>query len=135
MASTTETAKTSEPTALVLGLRPERSRFQISTGRVVSKRVSRKEITNSSQEKVIERKKLAKMRRPHDRHGDQQQHLPFGGAEVARGALDVDLVVAHLAVDDGKAQRQIDHHMADAGGEQRFRQAEPVEERPAAPCR
>ena len=58
--STIETAKTSEPTALVLGLRPERSRFQISTGSVVSKRVSRKEMTNSSQEKVIDRKKPAK---------------------------------------------------------------------------
>ena len=51
-----ETPKTSEPTALVLGLRPALSRFQISTGNVVSNRVSRKEMTNSSQEKVIDRK-------------------------------------------------------------------------------
>jgi len=42
-----------------LGVRPERSRFQISTGKVVSNRVSRKEITNSSQENVIDRKKAA----------------------------------------------------------------------------
>ena len=59
IAKTIDTPKTSEPTALVFGLRPERSRFQISTGNVVSKRVSRKEITNSSQENVIDRKKLA----------------------------------------------------------------------------
>ena len=62
------------------------------------------------------------------RHGDQQQHLPFRRAEIARGALDVDLVVAHLAVDDGKAERQVDHDMADAGGEQRLRHAGPVEQ-------
>ena len=57
---TTETPKTIEPMAFVLGLRPERSRLQISTGRVVSKRVSRNEMTNSSQEKVMDRKKPAK---------------------------------------------------------------------------
>ena len=45
--------------ALVFGLRPDRSRLQISTGSVVSKRVSRKAMTNSSHEKVIDRKKLA----------------------------------------------------------------------------
>src|SRR6185369_14305831 len=59
MASTMEIPNTREPTALVLGLRPARRRFQISTGSVVSNRVSRNAMTNSSQEKVIDRKKLA----------------------------------------------------------------------------
>ena len=72
---------------------------------------------NSSQEKVIDRKKLGKQRRPQHRRGDQRQHLPFAGAEIARRALDIRLMLAHLAVDDGKAERQIDHHVADAGGE------------------
>ena len=45
-----------EPTALVLGSRPDRSRLQISTGKVTSKRDSRKAMMNSSQENVTERK-------------------------------------------------------------------------------
>ncbi len=54
-----------------------------------------------------------------------QQDLCFGRAEVAGGAFDVDLVVAHLAVDDGKAEGQVDHHMADAGGDSDFREHRP----------
>ena len=42
-----------------------------------------------------------------------------GGAEVAGGALDVGLVLAHLAVDDGEAERQVDHHVADADRQER----------------
>ena len=96
--------------------------FQISTGSVVSKRVSRKEMTNSSQEKVIDRKKLAKIAGHSTGTLTRNSTFHSGCAEVARGALDVHLMLAHLAVDDGKAERQVDHHMADAGGEQRFRQ-------------
>ena len=81
-------------------------------------------MTNSSQENVIDRKKLGKQRRPQHRRCDKQQHLPLRCAEIARGALDIGLMIAHLAVDDRKAQRQVDHHMADAGGEQRFRHAD-----------
>ncbi|MCY1300105.1 hypothetical protein D9M70_496630 [compost metagenome] len=47
--------------ALVLGLRPERSMLQISTGSVTSKRDSRKAMMNSSQLKVTERKKAARI--------------------------------------------------------------------------
>ena len=102
--------------------------LQISTGSVMSKRVSRKAMTNSSQEKVIDRKKLAKSAGHSSGTRDQEQHLPFRRAEIARGALDVRLMLAHLAVDDGEAERQVDHHMADAGGEQRLRDAGGVEQ-------
>ena len=54
-----ETRKTSDPTALVAGERPERSIDQISTGSVTSKRVRRKAMMNSSQLKVTDRKKAA----------------------------------------------------------------------------
>src|SRR6056297_2374753 len=57
----TDTRKTRLPIAFRRGERPERSIDQISTGRVTSKRVSRKAIMNSSQLKVIDRKKAAAM--------------------------------------------------------------------------
>ena len=56
-----EMRKTTEPAALVFGFNPERNIPHISTGKVTSKRDSRKEIMNSSQENVTERKKLASM--------------------------------------------------------------------------
>ena len=42
-------------------------------------------------------------------------------------------MLAHLAVDYGEAERQIDHHMADAGGGERFRYAHPVEHYDCSP--
>src|SRR5690606_33280226 len=59
--NTTEMRKTTLPMALVLGSRPERSMLQISTGSVTSKRDSRKATMNSSQLKVTERKKAARI--------------------------------------------------------------------------
>ena len=67
----------------------------------------------------MERKRLAKIA-GHIMGKVTSTELAILGAKVPGGAFNVDLVVAHLAVDDGEAQRQIDHHMADAGGEQRF---------------
>ena len=90
---------------------------------------------NSSQDKVIDRKKAANRAGHSIGSGDQHQHLPLGRAEIPRGALDACLMLAHLAVDDGKAQRQVDDDMADADGQQRFRHADRVEQRSAAPCR
>ena len=54
-----DTIKTRLPTALVLGLSPLRSKLQISTGRVTSKRLTSKAIMNSSQDRVNERKNEA----------------------------------------------------------------------------
>src|SRR5262245_43142481 len=56
-----EVAKTTLPAAFVFGESPLRSMLQISIGSVTSKRVSRKEIINSSQEKVSDKNKLANM--------------------------------------------------------------------------
>ena len=53
---------------------------------------------------------------PHHGGGDEDQDLRLAGAEVTRGALDIGLVLAHLAVDDGEAERQVDHHVPDARG-------------------
>ena len=55
----TEMRKTKLPIAFRLGERPDRSIDQISTGKVISKRVRRNAIINSSQDKVTERKKAA----------------------------------------------------------------------------
>ncbi len=123
-----DTPKTSEPTALVFGLRPDLSRPQISTGRVVSNRVSRKAITNSSQEKVMARKKLANRAGQSMGVEHEREHLPVARAEVARGALGVQLVVAHLRIDDREAERQVDHDVADPGGEERLGDAHSIEQ-------
>ena len=60
---------------------------------------------NSSQEKVSDKKKRRQDTRRQHRYRHQPQHLPVAGAQVTRGALDVDLVVAHLGVNDGETQR------------------------------
>ena len=58
---------------------------------------------NSSQEKVIDRKKLAKSAGHSIGAVIRRQHLEFAGAKIARRALDIGVMLAHLAVDDGKA--------------------------------
>src|SRR5579871_5144392 len=54
-----EQRKMKEPAALVSGLTPPRSRLRITTGRVTSKRVLRRAIRVSSQDKVKQRQKAA----------------------------------------------------------------------------
>src|ERR1700722_14123417 len=54
-----ENRKMKEPAAFVSGFKPPRSRLQMTTGKVTSKRVLRKAIRNSSQERVKHRQKAA----------------------------------------------------------------------------
>ena len=49
-------------------------------------------------------------------------------AEVARGALGVQLVVAELRIDDREAERQVDHDVADARGQQGLGDARSIEQ-------
>ena len=71
-------------------------------------------MTNSSQEKVMDRKKLAKSA-GHSIGAVTRSSTCQSRAPRSRAARSIfDLVIAHLAVDDGEAQRHVDHDMADA---------------------
>ena len=60
---------------------------------------------NSSQDRVNARKKAANSAGHSKRHGDQQQHLPLGGAQVAGRPLDPRLRLAHLGVAGWRSTR------------------------------
>ena len=76
----------------------------------------------------MDRKKLAKSAGHSMGAVIRSRTLISASAKVARRPLDIGLMISHLAVDDGKAERQVDHHVTDARGDQGFRQAQPVEQ-------
>ena len=54
-------------------------------------------MTNSSQDRVKDDEEGRQQRRPQHGHGDQISALQLAGAEIAGGALDIRLMLAHLA--------------------------------------